>query len=72
MMGKFGTSIYNKIKTTISEKSREAYNEALDKSTSALHKTKEDAQRGSSGRQKSESGEKKNFDTWGDDLFENK
>lgn len=72
MMGKFGTSIHNKIRTTISEKSREAYNEALDKSTGALHKTKEDAQRNNTGRQKSESGEKKNFDTWGDDLFESK
>ena len=72
MMGKFGTKIYNKIKTTISEKSREAYNDALDKSTGALHKTKEEAQRGNTGRQKSESSEKKNFDTWGDDLFENK
>jgi len=72
MMGKFGPSIYNKFKTTISEKSRESYNEALDKSTSALHKTKSDAQREVTGRQKSETGEKKNFDTWGDDLFESK
>lgn len=72
MMSKFGTSIYNKFKTTISEKSREGYNEALDKSTAALHKTKAEAQREITGRLKSETGEKKNFDTWDDALFETK
>lgn len=70
MLGKFGEKIQNRLKTKTDEQARDAHNKAVDKMTDALHNTKSDAQKGSQGRQKSDSSSKKNFDSWSNDLFE--
>lgn len=72
MLEKFGKKIAENYSNTASEQNRKGHNEAVDKSTGALHKTKASAQKSTVGHQKTEgSGDKKNFETWTDDLFEN-
>ena len=69
MLSKYGDKIMNKLNKTVAESSRKAHNDAVDKMTNQLHNTKDAAQRGSSGRNKADDSNKKNFSTWGDELF---
>jgi len=66
MLAKFGPKILDTYKKQASEQNRKGHNAAIDKSVSALHKTKDEAQSKKTGRQKSESGETKNFESWAD------
>lgn len=67
MIAKFGSKILENYSNSASEQNRKGHNAAIEKSTSALHKTKEGAQTKKTGKQAQESGESKNFDSWADD-----
>ena len=64
MIKRQGGKIAERFAKELAAKSREGYNEGLDKSTKKLHKSKTGAQGASTGHQEA-SGGKKNFDNWG-------
>jgi len=70
MLGKFGKKIAESYSNTASEQNRKGHNAAIDKSTSALHKTKAGAQQKSTGHQQEKSKDKGKFDGFTDDLFD--
>lgn len=70
MLGKFGNKIAESFNNRASVENRKGHNAAVDKATSALHKTKASAQKKSTGHQNQSSGTRKNFESWSDDLFE--
>lgn len=66
MFAKFGKKIVEKYSNNASEQNRKGHNEALDKQTSALHKTKAGAQSKGVGKQDGQNKGGKNFDSWAD------
>ncbi len=70
MIAKYGKKIVENYSTNASEQNRKGHNEAVDKQTGALHKTKESAQKTGAGKTEGQKGLQKNFGTWTDDLFD--
>ncbi len=70
MIAKYGKKIVENYSTSASEQNRKGHNEAIDKQTGALHKTKESAQKAGAGKAEGQKGLQKNFGTWTDDLFD--
>jgi len=71
MLRKHGDRIKEKLDTIISDENRKGYNAGLGKAVEVLHDTKDTAKTKTTGHQESKNaGDKKNLETWSNDLFE--